>query len=145
MAGTALNRRDPAIPITMPKTLPSADRMKPSMTSAPMIRSLDQPMADRMPISRVRSSTAMSSVFSTMSTPMSNATQAMEVDTALKSPIRLSFCRTLSLLVTDSSNFRYAQYHCRNGDDVPSLLSFEFLTDVTRASVAAHLDVLGLK
>ena len=50
-----------------------------------------------------------------------------------------------SLLVTDSSNFRYAQYHCRNGDDVPSLLSFDFLTDVTRASVAAHLDVLGLK
>jgi hypothetical protein len=50
-----------------------------------------------------------------------------------------------SLLVTDSSNFRYAQYHCRNGDDVPGLLSFAFLTDVTRASVAAHLDVLGLR
>lgn len=50
-----------------------------------------------------------------------------------------------SLLVTDSSNFRYAQYHCRNGDDVPGLLSFAFLTDVTRASVAAHLDLLGLR
>ena len=67
-----------------------------------MIRRFDQPMADRMPISRVRSSTAMSSVFSTISTPMSSATQAMAVDTALNSPIRLSFFRTLSLLVTEN-------------------------------------------
>jgi Peptidase family M28 len=50
-----------------------------------------------------------------------------------------------ALLVTDSSNFRYAQYHCRGGDDVPSLLSFDFMTRITRASVAAHLDILGLK
>ena len=68
--------------------------MNPSITSAPMMRCLDQPMAERMPISRVRSSTAMSSVFSTMSTPMNSATQAMADDTALSSPIRLSFCST---------------------------------------------------
>jgi Zn-dependent M28 family amino/carboxypeptidase len=49
-----------------------------------------------------------------------------------------------ALLVTDSSNFRYPQYHCRNGDDVPSLLNFGFLTGITRASVGAHLDIIGL-
>ena len=50
-----------------------------------------------------------------------------------------------ALLVTDSSNFRYAQYHCRNGDDVPGLLNFDFLAGITRASVGAHLDVIGLE
>jgi hypothetical protein len=50
-----------------------------------------------------------------------------------------------ALQVTDTSNFRYAQYHCRNGDDVPGLLSIEFLTRITRTSVAAHLDILGLR
>ena len=75
----------------MPAALPSADRKNPSITSAPMMRCLDQPIAERMPISRVRSSTAMSSVFSTISTPMKSATQAMADDTASSSPIRLSF------------------------------------------------------
>ncbi len=49
-----------------------------------------------------------------------------------------------ALMVTDTSNFRYAQYHCSAGEDVPSLLDFGFMTAVTRASVGAHLDVLGL-
>lgn len=50
-----------------------------------------------------------------------------------------------ALMITDTSNFRYAQYHCRNGDDLPGLLSFGFLHDITQASVAAHLDLIGLK
>ena len=100
MAGIALNSREPATPMTIPTALPSADRMKPSITSAPMIRCLDQPMAERMPISRVRSSTAISSVFSTISTPINSATQAMADDTALSSPIRLSFCSAPPLPVT---------------------------------------------
>jgi hypothetical protein len=48
-------------------------------------------------------------------------------------------------MVTDTSNFRYAQYHCSTGDDVPALLDFGFLTAVTRANVGAQLDVIGLK
>jgi hypothetical protein len=47
-----------------------------------------------------------------------------------------------ALLVTDSSNFRYAQYHCRNGDDVPSLLNFEFMKAITRANLKAQWDTL---
>jgi hypothetical protein len=50
-----------------------------------------------------------------------------------------------ALQIGDSSNFRYPQYHCRNGDDVPSLLNYAFMTGITRASVGAHLDMLGLK
>ena len=59
-------------------------------------------MAERMPISRVRSSTAMSSVLSTMSTPMNRATQAMDVDTAVSRPNRLSLRNMPSLLDTES-------------------------------------------
>lgn len=50
-----------------------------------------------------------------------------------------------ALMLTDTSNFRYAQYHCGAGDDVPGLLDFAFMAGITRASVGAHLDVLGLK
>jgi Zn-dependent M28 family amino/carboxypeptidase len=49
-----------------------------------------------------------------------------------------------AIMVTDTSNFRYAQYHCGDGDDVPSLLDFGFMTAVTRAQLGAHADVLGL-
>jgi hypothetical protein len=98
MAGIALKRRDPPIPSMMPSALPTADNKNPSITSAPMMRSLDQPIAERMPISRVRSSTAMSSVFSTISTPMRRATHAIELDTASSRPTRLSFLSMDSLL-----------------------------------------------
>jgi hypothetical protein len=50
-----------------------------------------------------------------------------------------------ALQISDSSNFRYAQYHCRNGEDVPSLLDFAFMAGIVRASVGAHLDIVGLE
>ena len=90
MDGIELKNFEPAMPSRMPTKPPAADRMKPSMMSASMMRSFDQPRADRMPISRVRSRTAMSSVLSTMSTPMNRATQAIALDTAVMSPNRLS-------------------------------------------------------
>jgi len=47
-------------------------------------------------------------------------------------------------MITDTSEFRYAAYHCSSGDDVVSNLSFSFLARVTRAGLGAHLDLLGL-
>ena len=43
------------------------------------MRSADHPIADKIPISRVRSNTAISKVFNTISTPISKATQAIEL------------------------------------------------------------------
>lgn len=47
-----------------------------------------------------------------------------------------------SMMLNDSANFRYAQYHCKSGDDVPELIDYGFMADITRASVAAQLEVL---
>jgi hypothetical protein len=49
-----------------------------------------------------------------------------------------------SLMLNDSANFRYAPYHCKGGDDVPELLDYGFLADITRASVVAQLEVLDV-
>ncbi len=49
-----------------------------------------------------------------------------------------------ALMVTDTSNFRYAQYHCTGGDDVPELLDFGFMAAITRADLGAQVDALGL-
>ena len=64
---------------------------------------VDQPIADRMPISRVRSRTAISSVLRTMRTPIRSATQAIDVDTARKRPSMLSLRSTFSLFDADKS------------------------------------------
>ncbi len=49
------------------------------------------------------------------------------------------------IMVTDTSNFRYKQYHCAGGEDDISLLDFDFMTKVTKAQLGAEVDVLGLK
>ncbi|MCA9592640.1 MAG: M20/M25/M40 family metallo-hydrolase [Myxococcales bacterium] len=48
-----------------------------------------------------------------------------------------------AIMLTDTSNFRYAQYHCIGGDDVPSLLDYGFMAAITRANLSAQVDVLG--
>jgi hypothetical protein len=89
------------MPMTTPAALPMAERMNPSITIAPVMRSVDQPIAARMPISRVRSSTAIRSVLRTMRTPIRRATHAMDLDTARKRPIMLSLRSTFSLFDAD--------------------------------------------
>jgi len=46
------------------------------------------------------------------------------------------------IMLTGTSNFRYARYHC--GDGVPALLDYGFLAAVARAQLWAHVDALGL-
>lgn len=48
------------------------------------------------------------------------------------------------VMLTDTANFRYPQYHCLDGNDEPELLHYGFLTSVTRAHVGATVDLLGL-
>lgn len=49
-------------------------------------------------------------------------------------------------MITDTSEFRYANYHCRNGlEDVVENLNQEFSTKVIQASVAAAAESLGLE
>ena len=48
------------------------------------------------------------------------------------------------VMITDTSNFRYQQYHCGSGEDEVSLLDMEFLTQVTQAQLGAQVETLGL-
>jgi Zn-dependent M28 family amino/carboxypeptidase len=43
----------------------------------------------------------------------------------------------------DTADFRYPQYHCVAGPDVPELLDMEFATRVVRTVTAAAADLLG--
>jgi Zn-dependent M28 family amino/carboxypeptidase len=47
------------------------------------------------------------------------------------------------MLITDTSEFRYRQYHCMDGDDVASNLDAEFASDIVRITVAAAAESLG--
>jgi Zn-dependent M28 family amino/carboxypeptidase len=50
-----------------------------------------------------------------------------------------------AIMVTDTSNFRYASYHCLNGTaDVPANLDAAFATNVVRIVVASAAEALGL-
>lgn len=50
-----------------------------------------------------------------------------------------------AVMITDTSEFRYDNYHCRNGlEDVVANLDNEFSTKVIRASVGAAAQSLGL-
>lgn len=48
-----------------------------------------------------------------------------------------------ALHMTDTSNFRYAAYHCFEGDDVMDNLDHAFASNVIRATTAAAADLLG--
>jgi hypothetical protein len=50
-----------------------------------------------------------------------------------------------ALMLTDTANYRYAAYHCMDGDDVPENLSTGFATAVVRGAVAAAAEALGLE
>src|SRR5690606_4841460 len=46
--------------------------------------------------------------------------------------------------ITDTSEFRYEQYHCATGEDAGELLDHDFARDVIAASVGAAAESLGL-
>ena len=48
------------------------------------------------------------------------------------------------IMITDTSEFRYPQYHCRNGDDVVENLDPVFSTKVIQITVGAAAKALGL-
>ncbi|NVB38356.1 M28 family peptidase [Pseudenhygromyxa sp. WMMC2535] len=47
-------------------------------------------------------------------------------------------------MLTDTSEFRYANYHCQAGEDVVELLDHDFARDVVAATVGATAQSLGL-
>lgn len=47
------------------------------------------------------------------------------------------------MLITDTSEFRYRQYHCMDGDDVPANLDPQFASDIIRITVSAAAESLG--
>ncbi|MEM6993028.1 MAG: M28 family peptidase [Myxococcota bacterium] len=49
-----------------------------------------------------------------------------------------------AIMITDSSEFRYKPYHCRDGIDELSLLDHEFSTQVIQISVGSAAELLGL-
>jgi len=49
-----------------------------------------------------------------------------------------------ALHMTDTSEFRYGAYHCREGDDVKENLDPAFATGVVQGTVAATAELLGL-
>ncbi|MEM6992738.1 MAG: M28 family peptidase [Myxococcota bacterium] len=49
-----------------------------------------------------------------------------------------------AMMLTDTSNFRYAAYHCAEGEDTVDNLDHEFTTKVLRISTAAVVESLGL-
>lgn len=49
-----------------------------------------------------------------------------------------------AMMLTDTSNFRYAAYHCFDGEDVTANLDREFSTLVVSATVGAVAETLGL-
>jgi len=50
-----------------------------------------------------------------------------------------------ALMLTDTADFRYAAYHCMDGDDVPENLDTGFATAIIRGAVAASAEALGLE
>ena len=48
------------------------------------------------------------------------------------------------IMLTDSSEFRYDRYHCRQGPDVPANLDRAFASQVVAITVAAAAESLGL-
>lgn len=49
-----------------------------------------------------------------------------------------------AMMITDTSEFRYAQYHCGAGEDAVELLDHDFARKVIAASVGAASESLGL-
>jgi Zn-dependent M28 family amino/carboxypeptidase len=49
-----------------------------------------------------------------------------------------------AMMITDTSNFRYASYHCFDGDDVTANLDPVFASQVVRAAVGAVAETLGM-
>ena len=49
-----------------------------------------------------------------------------------------------AMMITDTSEFRYAAYHCQSGEDEVELLDHDFATQVISASVGAAAQSLGL-
>src|SRR5690606_31642647 len=47
-------------------------------------------------------------------------------------------------MLTDTSEFRYANYHCQSGEDAVELLDHEFATKIVRSTVGATAVALGL-
>jgi hypothetical protein len=48
-----------------------------------------------------------------------------------------------AMLITDTSEFRYAQYHCMDGADVPENLDADFGSAIVRITVGAAAESLG--
>lgn len=49
-----------------------------------------------------------------------------------------------AMMITDTSNFRYASYHCFDGADVTANLDPAFASQVVRATVGAVAETLGM-
>jgi hypothetical protein len=49
------------------------------------------------------------------------------------------------IMITDTSEFRYPQYHCRNGDDVVANLNQDFAVQITQATIGAAVETLELR
>ncbi|PRP98795.1 Aminopeptidase S [Enhygromyxa salina] len=49
-----------------------------------------------------------------------------------------------AVMLTDTSNFRYANYHCQTGEDAVELLDHDFATSVLATTVAATAESLGM-
>ena len=49
-----------------------------------------------------------------------------------------------AVMLTDTSNFRYANYHCAAGEDAVELLDHDFAAGVVAATVGAAAEALGL-
>ncbi len=49
------------------------------------------------------------------------------------------------IMLSDTSEFRYPQYHCRNGDDVAANLDPQFATQVVQITVGAAARALGVR
>ncbi|MFO7566656.1 MAG: M28 family peptidase [Enhygromyxa sp.] len=49
-----------------------------------------------------------------------------------------------AVMITDTSEFRYDQYHCASGEDAIELLDHDFARDVIAASVGGAAESLGL-
>jgi hypothetical protein len=49
-----------------------------------------------------------------------------------------------AMMITDTSEFRYSQYHCGSGEDAVELLDHEFARQVIAASVGGAAESLGL-
>ncbi len=47
-----------------------------------------------------------------------------------------------AIMVTDTANFRYAGYHCRDGEDTVDRLDLDFAVGVVQAAAGSVLDVL---